>query len=322
MRSGSERVAQLDRALVSGTKGRGFESLLARHFTVLLFLFVSFFYFNLNALSFESLSAAELYSAFSLAGYSLNEKDVPAVFMKKFPDDMKSLDSNRRTRLFVKIMIPLILAENREIISSGNKMELIIEKGRDNWDDDDYVFMMELGAYYRTLKGRDLKHMSDKAYERWVFIMRRRVLPVSPAIALGQAALESGWGTSRFVRLGNNLFGHVAVDYKKGIKPLRWNGKKRHIKIFASVSESIKRYMRNLNTNSAYLNFRRARLRNKDDIYGMAQGFDKYSRIKEEYIDRLWSVIRKYGLYKYEDFSLSDVNLYDIAGPIESFYIN
>ncbi|HKJ91279.1 MAG TPA: glucosaminidase domain-containing protein, partial [Oceanipulchritudo sp.] len=37
--------------------------------------------------------------------------------------------------------------------------------------------------------------------------LRRRVDVIPPSLALAQAALESGWGTSRFAREGNNLFG-------------------------------------------------------------------------------------------------------------------
>ena len=46
-------------------------------------------------------------------------------------------------------------------------------------------------------------------------------MPIS--LALSQAAIESGWGTSRYMREGNALFGQYTFDKNMGLKPLRRN---------------------------------------------------------------------------------------------------
>jgi len=46
-------------------------------------------------------------------------------------------------------------------------------------------------------------------------LMRVDVIP--PSLAMAQAADESGWGTSRFARQGNALFGQWS--WGKGLKP-------------------------------------------------------------------------------------------------------
>lgn len=48
----------------------------------------------------------------------------------------------------------------------------------------------------------------------------RRVDIVPPSLALAQAALESAWGTSRFAREGNALFGQRAWGAGAGLVPL------------------------------------------------------------------------------------------------------
>ena len=78
---------------------------------------------------------------------------------------------------------------------------------------------------------------------------------------IGQAALESGWGTSRFAVKGNNLFGIRTWD--KNVPNLlptgieKWPGW--GVRVFASKCDSVKEYVRLLNTHPAYKEFRTAR---------------------------------------------------------------
>ena len=78
---------------------------------------------------------------------------------------------------------------------------------------------------------------------------------------IAQAALESGWGTSRFANEGNNLFGirtwtkTVPHMIPHGIK--KWPGW--GVKIFGSKCDSVKEYIRILNNHPAYEEFRTAR---------------------------------------------------------------
>ncbi len=53
------------------------------------------------------------------------------------------------------------------------------------------------------------------------------VVPIS--LALAQAAIESGWGTSRYLREGNAIFGQYTFDESKGLRPK----KERKIRIFS-----------------------------------------------------------------------------------------
>ena len=50
------------------------------------------------------------------------------------------------------------------------------------------------------------KYGVENLFDRDEFLKRVDVIPIS--LALSQAAVESGWGKSRFAREANNLFGH------------------------------------------------------------------------------------------------------------------
>lgn len=133
----------------------------------------------------------------------------------------------------------------------------------------------------------------------------KKVDIVPPAMALAQAAVESGWGMSRFVKEGNNLFGHWTYG-KVGIMPKRRDpGAKHLIRIFSSIEGSITAYMLNLNKGRAYYDFRnkRAQSRTKSknpEGLALSQTMINYSGIKEKYLKILRRMIKSNKLEKYD----------------------
>ena len=102
---------------------------------------------------------------------------------------------------------------------------------------------------------------------------------------VAQAALETGWGTSRFAVEGNNLFGIRTWDKDTphmiptgmGTKWPGWG-----VRIFASKCGSVKEYIRLLNEHPAYEDFRKARtnfhVKNLEpDPLVLIQNIDKFS---------------------------------------------
>ena len=88
-----------------------------------------------------------------------------------------------------------------------------------------------------------------------------KVFRIPYEMITAQAALESGWGTSRFAVEGNNLFGirtwnkDMPHMIPHGVKKWRGWG----VRIFASKCDSVKEYMRLLNEHPAYEEFRKVR---------------------------------------------------------------
>ncbi|HEY5716855.1 MAG TPA: glucosaminidase domain-containing protein, partial [Motiliproteus sp.] len=87
--------------------------------------------------------------------------------------------------------------------------------------------------------------------------LRRKVGRIPTAMVLAQAANESAWGTSRFARQGNNLFGMWCFKPGCGLEPLqRSEGATHEVAAYRSVEEGIYRYLINLNANSSYRDLR------------------------------------------------------------------
>ena len=79
-------------------------------------------------------------------------------------------------------------------------------------------------------------------------------------IALTQAIVESGWGTSRFAKKGNALFGIRTWDLNEPhIKPLFNDNATFGLKKYSSYCDSVADYLHTLNTSSQYKKFRELR---------------------------------------------------------------
>ena len=131
-------------------------------------------------------------------------------------------------------------------------------------------------------------------------VSRVDVIPTSMVVV--QAAIESGWGTSRFARQGNSLFGQR--DYSGGgLSPQGAKGFT--VAKFDNIGDSIKSYMNNLNTHTAYRGFRDMRKNMRQsgsdlDSLDMITALTKYSERGHNYVRDLSSIIKSNNLQKYD----------------------
>ena len=101
-------------------------------------------------------------------------------------------------------------------------------------------------------------------------------------IIIAQAVLESAYGTSRFAKEGNNLFGVMTFNLDKPhLKPLGNKNSKFGAKIYQNKCESVKDYIIVLNTGSAFNHFRELRfqmLKNDDlDVLALVKTLTRYA---------------------------------------------
>ncbi len=250
-------------------------------------------------------SYEEIVTAHKLLNYDWRSLAVPRIIIEEFPEEIKDLEPVERVRFFIKAFLPLILIENERILEEKNKVKDLFSK--DELTGNEKNYLTETLYKYRIInEGYDISDITEDEKSRILILVNKRILPIPPPIALSMAALESGWGTSRFVFEGNNLFGHVAINPQEGIQPANWSGKKRNIQIFDSVSESISVYMLNLNRNRAYRRFRVARARNPYNLFNMTKGFYLYSIIRDEYAVRLQFIISRYDFARFNDAYLDN----------------
>ncbi|MAW44802.1 MAG: flagellar biosynthesis protein FlgJ [Gammaproteobacteria bacterium] len=132
--------------------------------------------------------------------------------------------------------------------------------------------------------------------QRAELMVRLDTVPMS--LALTQAAMESAWGTSRFAREGNNLFGQWCYQPGCGIVPKRrGEGQVHEVASFDDVDAAVASYLRNINSHRAYADLRAARadLRAANQpVTGnaMANHLLRYSERGLDYVEEIQSMIR------------------------------
>ena len=189
-------------------------------------------------------------SLFADVEYDLNKvrknKLVKPIYFTQFPKDLDEITSVQlKKETFIKIILPLVVAENQKIIKDRKKLKSLFSK----------KMTTEKEKLWLRQKFKEYKIRNGSMQE---LTKRMDIIPVSVAIA--QAAKESGCVTSRFALECNAIFGQWTWN-GRGIAPLLRTKKESHkILRFPILRASVKAYKNNLNTHKSYKDFREKRL--------------------------------------------------------------
>ena len=211
---------------------------------------------------------------------------------------------------FIKTLLPIIVYENKKILIERKRLIEIknfIEKNK-TLSTFDIVYLKSISNKYSAKTYN--KHKIDLINE---LLNNVNVIPNS--IVLAQAANESGWGSSRFAKEHNALFGQYTYNEKEGVIPYkREDGKKHLIKNFESIDKSVESYLINMNTHQAYKKFRDIRkqiyLENTDfdySIKSLTQALHVYAEDKS-YVKTINSIIDSNNLTQFDLINLSFTN--------------
>ena len=242
---------------------------------------------KLYAFNEEKFLTKDLINVFNENNYNyetvLKHKKVPNLYISTLPEDFSEIvSSSKKKSLFVRSILPLIVKENNRIEILNNKIKKL-KNNFSNINRSEAIWLSKMMSRYKVKSN----NLSD-------LIVKVDIIPVS--IALGQAAIESGWGTSRFAMEGNALYGQWSWKSGSGIVPKdRDINEVYEIKSFLSLSNSVASYMKNLNTHQNYKNFRinRKLLREHNiPVLGsyLYQYLDKYA-VDSNYSDILKKII-------------------------------
>lgn len=211
----------------------------------------------------------------------------PLVLAASLPPDLGELyDVERRKQAFVGIVLPLAHQTNHAIMDDRRFVEAVATCRRSDTPlaPQDEARMEALSATYKA--------------EGNLETLRRRLDVVPTSLLLAQAAIESGWGTSRFAREGNALFGQRTTDADGGIKPQGLeDATPVRVAAFPHLLASVGAYIHNLNTQPAYKAFRerRAALREagrEPDGLDLAATLTAYSERGDAYVGDVKAIIR------------------------------
>ena len=225
------------------------------------------------------------------------EKLVKPIYFTQFPKDLDEISSVKlKKETFIKIVLPLVVAENQKILDDRRKFKIVSKKKMTN--DKEKLWLRQKFKEYKVTNGSVSE--LDK---------RMDIIPIS--IAIAQAAKESGWGTSRFALEGNAIFGQWTWN-GSGIAPLDRSKTQNHkVLRFPILRASVKAYKNNLNTHKSYKEFRdkRNKLRSKNrSIEGikLIHTLESYAQTGSEYTKVLAQMMQQNSLEEFEDVRLTN----------------
>ena len=182
--------------------------------------------------------------------------DIPVINappLVALPDFASYIDVKAKKSAFFDYLLPLVRFSNELVRVDRDRFKRVQSDPINLKSPEAKKITRRLNSRYRIVLDRfpDLTFLEE---------LDKRIGQIPESLALAQAAKESGWGTSRFSKQANNLFGQWCFTKGCGIIPARRSkGMTHEIQKFDSVGDAIEAYVKNLNTHRAYSGLREKR---------------------------------------------------------------
>ncbi len=259
-----------------------------------------------DSVSADGAVSGALYKAlgFRLDEFADGGGTVPRIFLPAFPDHMTELPSGpERKAVFLATMLPHVLKVNEVIAADRNRLlDLKAKFARGGKPTPGETAWLDAIASHYGLADAKMPRDMDR------LLLRVQVIP--PSLALTQAAIESGWGGSRFATEGNAAFGQRTWDGDGIIPARRRPGATHRVRDFDHLFESVASYMHNLNTHPAYEEMRRARaalVAAGKPLTGaaLAPALENYSERRAAYVADVLQIMTENRLGRADSLSLA-----------------
>jgi len=192
----------------------------------------------------------------------------------------KQMSVKEKKERFFSLLVPAIDEVYNELNQKYIKTKQLIKDNPEN---------PELQLLIKSYNAKDL---SD---------LLRRIKPHPKSIAIAQSAMESAWGTSRFFKIANNVFGVWSINKNEPRVPAshRRGNVTIYVKKYNTISDSIRDNYKLLATGKAFEEFRKEKMK-IDNPYLLVNHLTKYSERGEAYNKELANMIRYNKLTKYD----------------------
>ena len=229
---------------------------------------------------------------------------------RRWQENAMKLPVATKKEIFYRFMLPLVVHANTMVLDRRDRLKRLdkILAGDSALSAEEITWLRGMAVILRIADRKKTDQMSTSAELRQVIDQALYRLDVIPAgLVLGQAAYESGYGTSRFAVEGNALFGQWTFG-GQGLIPEQQRKQlgDHRIASYEWPFDSVRAYFINLSSNPAYEDFRRLRAELKAagkrvSSIALADGLKKYSERGQAYVNTLKSIIRVNGLDTADD---------------------
>jgi Bax protein len=305
--------------LLSGFLGPGFWKLNSPH---LNFIFVQRS-LSKNIVNINKLEKINLNKNY-LSSDQINEKDkvlswsnqvsknaesqipLPRMYFPYIPKNIDEYKVLEKKKVFLSILLPIALRGNELVLEERKLMKVAFLTNN--------IYKIEYFAKkynvknYKKINFGNLTSLELNIIKKELLIKVNKI-PISMIIA--QAIIESGWGSSRFAKEGNALFGEWTWQNNVGIKPKGNLDANFAVKSFENLLQSVNSYILNLNRHIAYKKMRVFRALifktgKKFNGYDTAVYLENYAEIGLDYVIKVTEMINSNKLYRFENAELEN----------------
>jgi Bax protein len=225
------------------------------------------------------------------------------------PPDFSAIGlTDERKQAFIHWLLPLILHENAEIAAQRREavhLYGVWQKKRLSLAQKEWLTNVAMNYGVQVDEGFNLSFWQN-------LLHRLDVLP--PSLVLTQAAIETGWGTSRIAKEANNYFGMMCFKKGCGVAAKGMNGEFRR---YAKAQDSVESYMRLLNISGIYRAARMERMKNRllgEEPSGMqmAKTLLSYSELGSRYVKFMIQIMHDNELTVYDGVTVMPA---DVVSP-------
>jgi len=205
--------------------------------------------------------------------------------------DFRSVNPDKRKDLFIQHLLPAIVITRERLLDDLHHVEFI--EGR-------IVRKKAISDFDSTfIVGMKLKYETDSIIE-----LKRRIYPHPVSLALTQAVLESGWGTSSIFRNGSNIFGIMSFssDDSRSLIQFQAGDDERYLRTYNSVIESVEHYYLLISKLSSYKRFRQKRWEGNTSAE-LLRYMGSYHE-SDQYAEMAQSIIESNNLVQYDNYAI------------------
>ena len=161
-----------------------------------------------------------------------------------------------------------------------------------------YVQDTKLRAEESVPQKPDFEHTNNQQFldnvlqcVDYVYWKNKDFEKVNVELLLAQAALESGWGDSRFAKVGKNLFGIRTYDLQDPHMLPSNTPKKWGVRVYEHECYSVEHYIKILNNGTSFEDYRKLREEGIDDPFKLVETLGAYASDKN-YFPKIKSIIK------------------------------
>ncbi len=201
---------------------------------------------------------------------------------------LEKLPVRKAKAKFISAVLPAILVAKHEM--EQRRIRIIELREKEEWSDVDSIFYADMRNRYRAKDIEDL-------------LIRTTTLPTS--LVLAQAAVESGWGKSRFFLQANNLFGVWSFSSRESrmVAKLTRKNKRIYVRAYPDMSKSVIDYFEILARSRSYRSLREARKQTEDPL-ALLPHLKNYSERRAAYTNQLKKIILRNNLKQFDRYTI------------------